>query len=175
MSCLAVLLVAGCGDKISDISVVQAPPAAADSTLPVVSVLSPANGASNVAADGAVFKIAFSETMDTSVNLNSQATLTASGFSISLQRSDTGNSLIVDASNALSYGTFAWMTSVVPNDTMAFTLKSSATLRAAGLKTLVSGKTYNITSRTIPSNLKDSSGNPVDSTGIASTGSFSTL
>ena len=146
-----------------------------DTTAPTVSSFSPVDGATGVAYDQPTFKVAFSEAMDTTVNLNTQATLTASGFNITLQRADTGGSVTINSTNALAYGTFAWTTTTTANDTLAFTLNSSSSLSSAGLKTLYHNVTYNIIARTVPTNLTDVAGNSLDSTtNIPSTGSFAT-
>ena len=113
--------------------------------------------------------------MDNTVDLNNAATLTASGFSISLQNASTSGTVTIDTTNALSYGTFTWSTTNVPYDTLEFTLKSNATLTGLGLKTVAANTTYNITARTVPTNLLDYSGNSADtSTNIPTTGSFTT-
>ena len=143
-----------------------------DTTAPTISDTVPSNGAATVAADGPTFKVIFSESMDSAVNLNDSATLSASGFGIALQRNDTGGTISINSSNALAYGVFSWMTTTNTNDTLAFTLKSSAVLEAAGLKTLKAGRTYNITSWTAPSNVTDASGNALSTTGVSATGSF---
>ena len=143
-----------------------------DTVAPTVTAFSPISGATNVTADGPTFKAVFSESMDSTVNLNSSATLAASGFTITMQRADTGGAITINSSNALSYGTFSWMTTTLSNDTLAFTLMSSATLTASGLRVLEPGRTYNITAWTAPSNVKDLSGNAVSTTGLSATGSF---
>jgi len=143
-----------------------------DTTAPTVSSFNPASGATTVAADGPTFKVIFSESMNSSVDLNNATTLSASGFSLVMQRADTGGTVTINAANALSYGAFSWMTTTNTNDTLAFTLMSSATLEAAGLKTLKANRTYNITSWTAPSNLTDTSGNALSTTGLSTTGSF---
>ncbi|MEW5946791.1 MAG: fibronectin type III domain-containing protein [bacterium] len=129
----------------------------------------------DVAYDGTVFKIKFSESMDSTVDLNTQSTLTASGFSITIARVG-GLSTTIDATNALNYGAFAWATVTNANDTLTFTLKSNSQLSAAGLYTLKPGYTYNITAWSLasPSNLKDTSGNVLNPTGLNTSGSFTT-
>jgi hypothetical protein len=146
---------------------------AGDTTAPQVSSFSPASGTTTVPADGAAFDVIFNEAMDISVSLNNQPTLTASGFSITIQNTNSGVSLTIDATNALSYGTFSWVTTSTTNDTLRFTLKSNANLQAGGLRTLKPGDTYNITARTVPTNLKDTAGNALDTaTNIPAGGSF---
>jgi len=146
----------------------------ADTTAPQVSSFSPADGATNVTYNSTVFKVIFNESMDSSVNLNNQSTLDASGFSISLRNNSTLAAATINAANALSYGTFSWMTTTFTNDTLAFTLKSNSVLSAAGLFVMNPATTYAITSRTVPTGLKDVAGNALSTTGIASTGSFTT-
>jgi len=156
-------------------SVVSAPVyiTAAGSAI-LVDSFSPASGATGVSSDGTVFKVIFTGSLSTSINLNTQATLTASGFSITIQKTG-GSTLTINSSNALNYGTFSYTTTSVSNDTLSFTLKPSATLTSSGLKTLKSGTAYSITSRTPPSNLAGASGESVNvSTGVPSTGSFTT-
>ena len=146
-----------------------------DTTAPQISEFDPASGATNVAADGAAFSILFNESMDSTVDLNNQTTLTASGFTMQLQRSDTLGTLTFDTTNALSYGSFAWSTTNSTDDTLTFTLKSNATLLAAGLDILYAGKTYSISSIdfTTPSNLTDTSSNALDTiTNVPTGGSF---
>lgn len=147
---------------------------AGDTTAPTVSSFSPANGATSVSVNSPVFKVVFSEAMDNTVDLNNQTTLTASGFSLTLQRADTGGSITINTTNALSYGSFSWTTTTTTNDSLSFTLKTNAQLTTAGLKVLLPGVTYNITARTVPTNLKDVAANALSATGIASTGSFTT-
>lgn len=148
---------------------------ATDTTPPTVLSFSPENGATNVANDSPVFRVVFSETMNMAIDLNNQATLTASGFSITLENMSTLNSFTIDTSNAKSYGTFVWMTTTTTGDTLGFILKSNATLTGLGLRTIKANTTYNITGRNIPSNLTDYSGNALNTAGVASTGSFRTL
>lgn len=145
-----------------------------DTTAPQVSSFSPAAGATNVAYNATIFKVIFNESMATTVNLNTQATLTASGFSISLQNPSSGGTLTINTTNALNYGTFSWLTTTTSNDTLAFTLLSRATLSTNGLKILYPNTLYSITARTVPTNLTDAAGNALSTTGIASTGSFTT-
>lgn len=136
----------------------------------------PANGALDVAYDGTVFAVMFTQSMDSTVNLNDQATLTASGFSITITRGDTGGSLTIDSTNALSYGAFSWMTSSASNDKLVYTLKASSALETAGLSTLTPETSYLISTFTPPSNLKDVNGNSIDLTGLSSmTGYFVTM
>ena len=145
-----------------------------DSTAPQVSQFLPADGTTNVPNDQPVFKVVFNETMDHTVDLNNSTTLTASGFSISLEKPSTGATLTIDASNALAYGSFQWMTTSVTNDTLAFILNSNATLSGSGLKTIDASTQYNITGYTAPSNVTDYNGNAVNTSGLASTGTFYT-
>lgn len=149
-----------------------------DPTPPQVASFSPANGAINVATNSTIFKVTFTKGMLTTVDLNNQTTLNNSGFSVSLQRADTGATVAINSGNALAFGAFAWTKSTVSataTDTLSFTLKPNTTLIAAGLPTLKSNTTYNILSRTVPINLKDSSNNPLDTiSNILPTGSFRT-
>lgn len=140
-----------------------------------VSSFDPVSGATGVAYDGTAFKVIFTSTMDSTIDMNNQTTLTDSGFSVSLERVDTGGTLTINTTNALSYGTFSWATTTVTDDTLVFTLLANSVLTGAGLKTLKASTSYNITSRTVPTNLKDTSSNPVNTTtGIAQTGTFTT-
>jgi hypothetical protein len=143
-----------------------------DTTAPTVSAFLPANGTNNVPNDQPVFRVVFSETMDHTVNLNDQPTLTASSFSITIQKVSTGTNLTINTTNALSYGSFMMMSTNVPNDTLAFVLKSNATLSGLGLKTISPGTQYNITAYTPPSNVTDYSGNAVNTAGLPATGFF---
>lgn len=155
-----------------------------DTTAPTVSsfyvnttsISSTASTATGVPTEAPVFKIKFSESMDSSVDLNNSTTLSTAAFTIALA-SPTGGTLTINSSNALSYGTFAWATIVNTNDTLTYTLKSSATLSANSLQTLDTATTYNITSWTFasPGTLKDAANNAFASTaGISTTGSFTT-
>ncbi|MFH1538152.1 MAG: hypothetical protein ABIH66_04280 [bacterium] len=140
-----------------------------------VDVLASAESADYVDAEAPVFAVVFSETMDEMVDLNATATLSASGLIIKLERSDTGGTLTIDSSNALSYGEFDWTTTISTNDTLTFTLKSSTELSDAGRKTLQAGGiTYYITDWTAPSNVTDADGNRALTTGLSTTGSFTT-
>lgn len=147
-----------------------------DKTAPQVSSFVPADGATNVNYDGPIFSVIFNETMDSTIDLNNSTTLTASGFSISLQRNDTGASLTIDSTNALNYGTFSWVTTSSSNDTLSYSVFADSVLETNGLTRFATGTQYNITSRTVPTNLTDSSGNALDTvTNIPSTGSFTTI
>jgi len=145
-----------------------------DTTQPTVLAFLPANGTTNVPNDQPIFKVVFSETMDHTVDLNNGATLTASGFSITIQKQATGATLTINAANALSYGSFQMMTTNVPNDTLAYILKSNATLAMGGLFTIDAAAQYNITAYTAPSNVTDYSGNAVNTSSLPASGTFYT-
>ncbi|MFH1538749.1 MAG: Ig-like domain-containing protein [bacterium] len=134
----------------------------------------PADGATGVAYDQTEFKVIFNACMDSTIDMDDPTTLSMSNFSVTLERRDTGGALTINPSNALSYGSFSWITTNMTADTLMFTLKDSATLTYDGLKTLKANKIYDITSRTVPTNLTDISGNPLNTSGIATTGSFTT-
>jgi len=145
-----------------------------DVTSPQVSSFSPADGATGVQNNAPTFSVIFNESMDTSVNLNNQTTLDSSGFTLDISRSG-GGSTTIDNTNALDYGIFSYNSSNFPNDTLSFTLYTNTTLDGNGLYTIKASSTYNITGRTVPTNLKDLAGNLVDtSTNIPSTGNFTT-
>jgi len=131
-------------------------------------------GAVDVPYDAPQFKVIFSETMDSTINMNNSTTLAASGFSITIAKSG-GSTLTIDSSNALSYGTFSWTTTSVSNDTLTFTMSSNSVLTTNELQTLAACSYYNITSRTVPTNLTDAGGSALVTSGIASTGMFSTV
>lgn len=145
-----------------------------EATPPTVSAFSPADGETQVSCDGTSFRVVFSESMNTSVDLNNSATLAASGFSLTLRKASSGVSMTMNSTNALNYGVFSWTATNAPGDTLVFTLYSSAALSANGLKTLLCGETYEVVSRTPPSNLTDLAGNAVDASSIAATGWFTT-
>ena len=135
-------------------------------TAPTVVAFSPAHGATNVDFDATPFSVTFSESMD--------ITVPPSGFSIAIQNNSTGGTITIDDSNALSYGYFSWTTVNVPDDTLVYTLKSTSVLGSAGLKYLQPGTTYTITNVTLPTNLVSAQGVAPDTTGVPTTGSFTT-
>jgi len=144
-----------------------------DLTSPTVSSFSPASGATGVAYIQPYFKVIFNETMDGTVDLNDQTTLTASNFTLDIARSG-GSSTTIDSTNALDYGTFSWTTTTNSTDTLKFTLKTQADLLEAGLFCLRPGATYTISNWTAPGNLKDAAGNLVSTTGLSTSGTFTT-
>lgn len=146
-----------------------------DTTAPMVCSFSPADGATGIAYNGTVFTIGFSEQMDSSVDLTNPDIVGASGFSVTVQNASTLSSLTIDGSNALSYGTFAWVSGSYGVLTLTYTLKSNSVLEGNGLSYLKSGTTYNITSFTPPSNITDQVGNTLDGSNLPSTGSFTTV
>jgi len=147
----------------------------ADTGAPMVCSFSPADGATGIAYNGTVFTIGFSEQMDSSVDLTNPDIVGASGFSVTVQNASTLSSLTIDGSNALSYGTFAWVSGSYGVLTLTYTLKSNSVLEGNGLSYLKSGTTYNITSFTPPSNITDQVGNTLDGSNLPSTGSFTTV
>jgi hypothetical protein len=142
---------------------------------PGVKEFIPADGDENVPFERPEFKVVFTDAMDADIDFNDPGTLSDSGFEIEIQR-DGGGTITIDADNALDYGEFAWVKTTVTNDTLRFKLKSSETLEANSLNALKPGTTYNILSRTVPTNLTDAAGNALiwTETDIPSTGSFTT-
>lgn len=141
---------------------------------------SPKNGAVTSVYDRIPFVLVFSESMDTSFDLNATATLQASGFNLILQRRATGSTYTFDAATTLRYGSFSWGTTTVPNDTLTFTLYSNQTLGRSGLAFLGPNIVYDVLQRSVSSYLKDSIGNTQDTraafptTDFPSTGYFTT-
>lgn len=145
----------------------------ADTTAPQATSVSPASGGT-VVFDGPVFTIYYNERMDSSVNLNNSATLSESGFALTLERQDATGTITITTSNADDYGTFAWTTTSVAYDTLTYTFKSNDTLAGNSLTVLVEDKSYAISTWTLPDNVKDLSGNTVAATSITTTGTIST-
>lgn len=144
-------------------------------SMPKVIAFSPANGATNVQNSSTPFSVTFDYSMDNTVNLNTPTILAASGFAITIQNDTTGALLTINSSNALSYGSFAWIKTTLTNDTLKYSLKSNSTLIANGLEPMGALQKYNIIARTVPTNLKESRGAAIDTTtNIPTTGSFTT-
>lgn len=140
----------------------------------------PKNGDTNVPANGAALRIVFSEPMDTSINLNDKATLTASGFSITVERPDNGNRYVMNSSTALYYGQFSWSSTNTASDTLIFQLYPNSRLGPSGLAWLDRNTVYDVSDRSMSTYLKDLAGNGLDtrlgfpSTDFPTTGSFRT-
>lgn len=146
-----------------------------DDTPPYVIEFIPADGATGVPYNQTTFSVVFSESMETLVNYNDQTILTAGGFSNTIKKISSGTLLTIDHRTALYAGTFTWDKTYVANDTLSYTLIDNLYLAAARREYLKAGFEYEITKRTIPTNLEDTAGNALDtSKNITSTGTFFT-
>ncbi|MEW6200463.1 MAG: hypothetical protein AB1546_00680, partial [bacterium] len=124
------------------------------------------SGATNIDFDAPTFKVVFNGSLD--------STITPTGFSLDIENQSTGISITITNSNYTDYGTLTYTTTTETDDTLSFTLKSNATLKADSLQTLKPSTTYAISNVTIPTNLEDTNGNPVYTSGITTTGTFTT-
>jgi len=122
----------------------------------------PPNGTTAYTYDSPYFKIYYSEPMDSNVDLNNSTTLSESELSFTFIDQVSGTATVtIDSSNADSYGLFTWTTTTLTNDTLVFTLYSNTTLEEDSLSTLQPAATYMLTISE-PANVKDTSGNLVD-------------
>jgi hypothetical protein len=140
----------------------------APTVYPYVVAFTPASGDTGVDPVTTAFSAKFSESMDPTVT-------SPAGFSISIQNVNTGGTLTIDDTNASLYGSFSWTTTSLTNDTLVFTLFTSAVLTGNGVTGLDYGTDYYITSWTPPSNIVSAGALPVDSGSLPSTGMFSTM
>jgi hypothetical protein len=140
------------------------PPAVA----PTVVSFSPTNGDPAVDPANTAFSIVFDMSMDSSI-------VNPTGFSLTIQNTGTGGTLIINSANASSYGAFTWSTTNTTDDTLTFTLFNSSILAGNGVTGLDNGTTYSITSWTAPTNLVSVGAVAASTAGIPMTGSFTTI
>lgn len=117
---------------------------------PLLSSFTPESGAT-IAYDAPSFTAVFDKSLDDSV--------TPSGFSAVITRYSTSNSFTINDTNATDYGSFSYTTTTNANDTLVYTLKSNSVLEAASLNTLAQNEQYTVSSFSLPTNIKDTSGN----------------
>ena len=137
--------------------------AGTSATTPQVTSFEPADGATAVPYDSTVFQINFDQTMDTSA--------TPTGFSVTIQNMSTSGTIVIDDSNASSYGTLAWANA---GTSLQFILQPNTVLTTNSLSTLQANTTYSIISYTPPTNIQSASLVPLDTATLPPSGSFTT-
>lgn len=129
----------------------------------------PEDGQDNIAYDGTTFSMVFPKSIDP----DTYSAMT--GFSITIEKTSTGNTFTVNQTNDSDYGTYALSTTNNTNDTLSFTLYSNSVLTGNGLNTLESDTTYRITVNAFPTNLRYTDGSYPDYSYVQTTGTFRTL
>ena len=126
----------------------------------------PPDMAINIPIEGTAFDIIFNNSMDN--------TLFPTNFSFQITNTTSGGIFTIDQTNYTLFGTFTWNSGVLPNDQLTFQLSLCSALTINGVPCLNPSSTYSVMNSVAPTNLMDANGGSVDTSGMPTSGMFTT-
>ena len=101
-------------------------------------------------------------------------TLFPTNFSFQITNTTSGGIFTIDQTNYTLFGTFTWNSGVLPNDQLTFQLSLCSALTINGVPCLNPSSTYSVMNSVAPTNLMDANGGSVDTSGMPTSGMFTT-